>query len=123
MTNHVHLQIETFDHHIKHIMKKLNSRYAIYFNKRHRFVGHVFQGRYGAELIGSKNYQLEVNRYIHLNPVEAKMVVSPEKYRWSSYSAYITNTINPHVTTDKILAYFSDPVKENYRKFVESEVL
>jgi len=61
------------------------------------------------------------NKYIHLNPVEAKMVDSPEEYRWSSYTAYISNDDNHHVTTEKILAYFSDPVKENYRNFVESE--
>ena len=56
------------------MMKMLNSRYAMYFNKRHHLVGHVFQGRYGAELIDSKDYLLDVSRYIHLNPVEANMV-------------------------------------------------
>ena len=53
-------------------MQMLNSRYAIYFNKRHELVGHVFQGRYGSEIIDSIVYQLEVSRYIHLNPVDAK---------------------------------------------------
>ncbi|WP_235847208.1 hypothetical protein [Neobacillus niacini] len=56
----------------------------MYFNKRHRLVGHVFQGRYGLELIDSSDYLLEVSRYIHLNLVEAKMVKSPEGYRWST---------------------------------------
>ena len=119
MTNHVHLQIETINHHTKHIMKRLNSRYAMYFNKRHRLVGHVFQGRYGAEIIETKDYLLEVSRYIHLNPLEARMVNIPEKYRWSSYQAYISNKDNPYVRTDKILSYFSEPVKEKYREFVE----
>lgn len=54
MTNHIHLQLETTPHHTKCIMKMLNSRYALHFNKRHRLVGHVFQGRYGAELIETK---------------------------------------------------------------------
>jgi putative transposase len=49
----------------------------MYFNKRHRLVGHVYQGRYGAELIDTKEYLLEVSRYIHLNPVEANMVNFP----------------------------------------------
>ncbi|MCQ6274690.1 transposase [Bacillus sp. V3B] len=119
MTNHIHLQLETINHHTMHIMKMLNSRYAMYFNKRHRLVGHVFQGRYGSELIDTVDYQLEVSRYIHLNPVDAKMVKSAENYRWSSYVAYIFNETNPHVTTHKILSYFPNPQKENYRKYVE----
>ncbi|MFC4025146.1 transposase [Oceanobacillus longus] len=119
MTNHIHLQLETTTHHIKHIMKMLNSRYALHFNKRHHLVGHVFQGRYGAELIETKDYQLEVSRYIHLNPVEAEMVSLPEDYRWSSYRAYVIGEGNPHVRTKKILAYFSAPERENYQMFVE----
>ncbi|HHY74245.1 MAG TPA: transposase [Bacillus bacterium] len=121
MTNHIHLQLETIHHHPMHIMKMLNSRYAMHFNKRHRLVGHVFQGRYGSELIDSIDYQLEVSRYIHLNPVGAQMVTSPETYPWSSYEAYISNIINPHVTTSKILSYFPNPQKENYRRYVEKE--
>jgi len=119
MTNHVHLQVETIDHHPKDMMKMLNSRYAMYFNKRHDLVGHVFQGRYGAELIGSIDYLLDVSRYIHLNPVEANMVKSPSDYRWSSYTAYISDSVNPQITTTKILSHFPEPQKENYRKFVE----
>ena len=83
MTNHIHLQIETIHHHPKDIMKMLNSRYAMYFNKRHRLVGHVFQGS---------------GRYIHLNPVEAKMVKSPKDFRWSSYTAYVDSSITSILT-------------------------
>lgn len=118
MTNHIHLQLETINHHPKEIMKMLNSRYAIYFNKRHQLDGHVFQGRYGAELIDSAKYFLEVSRYIHMNPMEAKMVISPELYPWSSYPAYFSNVFNPHITTSKVLSYFPEPQKENYRLFV-----
>lgn len=100
------------------MMKMLNSRYAMYFNKRHYLVGHLFQGRYGAELIDSKDYLLDVSRYIYLNPIEANMVQSPSDYRWSSYSAYISDTVNPHILTTKILSHFPEPQKENYRKFV-----
>lgn len=119
MTNHIHLQLETIQHHPKDIMKYLNSRYAIYFNKRHQLEGHVFQGRYGAEMIETPDYFLDVSRYIHLNPVVAKMVKDPQDYPWSSYSAYISDSRNPHVTTTNILSFFLEPQKENYRKFVE----
>ncbi|MFB3163829.1 transposase [Neobacillus sp. 179-J 1A1 HS] len=119
MTNHIHLQIETIQHHPKDMMKMLNSRYAMYFNKRYHLVGHVFQGRYGSKLINSSDYLLEVSRYIHLNPVEAKMVKSPKDFLWSSYTAYISESADPLITTTKILSYFSEPQKENYLKFVE----
>ncbi|MBY0097314.1 transposase [Mesobacillus maritimus] len=119
MTNHLHLQIETIHHHPKEIMKMLNSQYAMHFNKRHHLVGHVFQGRYGAEIIETAEYFLEVSRYIHLNPVEANMVKNPHDYTWSSYSAYISNDLNPHITTSKILSHFPEPQKESYRKYVE----
>lgn len=123
MTNHIHLQIETIQHHPQYFMQMLNSRYAMYFNKRHHLDGHVFQGRYGAKLVDSIGYLLDVSRYIHLNPVDANMVNAAEHYHWSSYNAYISNTSNPHVTTDKILSYFSDPPKENYRLYVESQAI
>ncbi|MBO8177888.1 MAG: transposase [Bacillus sp. (in: Bacteria)] len=119
MPNHIHLQLETINHHPKDIMKRLHTRYAIYFNHRYHLVGHVFQGRYGAKLIVTPDYFLDVSRYIHLNPLEAKMVTTPENYKWSSYSAYITQQTNPHITTEKILSYFPHPQKEHYRKFVE----
>ncbi|MFA1820076.1 transposase [Virgibacillus oceani] len=123
MTNHIHLQVETIHHHPQYMMKMLNSRYALHFNKRHRLVGHVFQGRYGAEIIGTKEYQLEVSRYIHMNPVQANMVVRPDAYKWSSYRAYVSEEKNRHVSTEKLLGYFSEPVKEKYREFVEGETL
>ncbi|WP_234028514.1 hypothetical protein [Lentibacillus sp. Marseille-P4043] len=119
MTNHLHLQVETINHHPQHMMKMINTRYSLHFNKRRRLVGHVFQGRYGAELIDTKDHQLDVSRYIHLNPVEANMVARPNAYYWSSYRAYVTEEKNSHVTTEILLGYFSEPVKKNYREFVE----
>lgn len=120
MTNHIHLQIETINDHPQHMMKMLNSLYAINFNKRHRLVGHVFQGRYGAELIHTNEYMLEASKYIHLNPVEAKLVPRPSDYRWSSYATYVSRQTNPLVTTHKILSLFPEPNQEHYRAYVES---
>src|SRR5690625_547034 len=117
MTNHIHLQVETIDYHPQYMMKMINSRYAIYYNKRYELEGHVFQGRYGSALIENIKYELKVSQYIHLNPVEAKMVTFPEAYQWSSFAAYILQKKDPHVTTDRILGYFAEPAQ--YKKFVE----
>ncbi|KKB44081.1 hypothetical protein QY96_03707 [Bacillus thermotolerans] len=120
MTNHIHLQLETIDHPTQEIMKMLNSRYAIYFNKRHRVVGHLFQGRYKAEFIDSIYYFLKVSKYIHLNPVEAGLAARAQDYLWSSASAFLSDQRNPHVTLEKTFSYFPSPPKDHYRQFMES---
>ena len=106
MTNHVHLQIETLGMDISQVMKRINMLYAIYFNKKYSFVGHLFQGRYRAELIEKDTYVLETSRYIHLNPVRANMVEHPQDYPWSSYAIYMEGEDHPLVTTGKILSFF-----------------
>ncbi|WP_100407536.1 transposase [Bacillus solitudinis] len=116
MTNHIHLLFETIDTPTKDIIKRLHSLYAIYFNKRHDMSGHLFQGRYHAELINDAPYFLEASKYIHLNPVEAKMISSPADYWWSSYSAFISSISNPYV---KILSYFPHPQNQHYQHYVE----
>ena len=58
-----------------------------YFNHRHRRAGHLFQGRFKAHLVEEQGYFLQISRYLHLNPVRAKLVRSPEEWRWSSYRA------------------------------------
>jgi hypothetical protein len=104
-------------------MKEMHSRYAVYLNQRLKTDGHVFQGRYGAKLIETDAYFLEVSRYIHRNPLEAKMVVNLEEYRWSSYSSYVNLLqLNPHVDHSKTLSYFREPLEEQYKLFVENNL-
>ena len=121
MTNHVHLVIETNEISISDIMKKVNMHYSIYFNRKYDLVGHLFQGRYKAQIIEKDNYILEVSRYIHLNPIRANMVENPQDYKWSSYSMYIGLLKERLINSEKILSYFK---KENsrhlYKVFVET---
>jgi REP element-mobilizing transposase RayT len=88
LTNHEHLFVETPEGNLSAGMQYLNGSYTSYFNRRHRRAGHLFQGRFRGHLIENEGYFLEVSRYIHLNPVRAKMVVRPEQYPWSSYPGY-----------------------------------
>lgn len=123
MTNHVHLQIKTKEKHIKYFMSRLNTFYAKYFNNKYNYIGHLFQERYGAELVEEDKYSLEVSRYIHLNPIRANMVKLPEDYEWSSYSMYIGKGEEKLISSDKILSYFKVTSKrELYKKFVESGI-
>ena len=118
MTNHIHLQIESIETTPSQILKLLHTKYAKYFNKRYDFSGHVFESRYGSELITAIDYELEVNRYIHLNPVKANLVKNPEDYRWSSYRTYFLQKENSLLSTHQILSYFPDPPTKHYLEYI-----
>jgi putative transposase len=69
MPNHYHLLVETPEANLSRVGQWLNVSYSVWFNRRHRRVGHLFQGRFKAVLIGDDAGFQEVARYIHLNPV------------------------------------------------------
>ncbi|ASF40806.1 transposase [Halobacillus halophilus] len=118
MTNHIHLLVETINHPPGTFMKDVHSKYAMYFNKKYDYVGHLFQGPYKADLQGDVNALLQVSRYIHLNPCRALITSKPETYKWSSYPHYLSLLPYPSsiVTTSTILSYFKSP--EEYAFFV-----
>ncbi len=123
MTNHVHLEIKTLEISISTIMKRINQIYAQYFNKKYNYIGHVFQDRYHSEIIKDDSQILTTTRYIHLNPVRAKMVKNPEEYEHSSYSMYIGNKKEKLITSERVLSYFKEDLKrELYRGFVEKSI-
>ncbi|WP_243138183.1 transposase [Heliorestis acidaminivorans] len=119
MTNHVHLQLETLETPPGPIMKRIHMKYAIFFNKKYRFVGQLMQGRFRSEIIDTDRYMLEISRYIHLNPVKAKMVDHPDDYPWSSFGEYMERRPYALSTPERILAYFSEPTIVRYRHYVE----
>lgn len=120
MTNHTHLQLETLQTPLSTIMKHLHTKYAKYFNKKYQFSGHVFEKRYGDVLLNSKEYELDVSKYIHLNPVVAGMVANPEEYSWSSYRTYLYGEVNPHIDPHLILSYFPEPPLYHYQQYINS---
>lgn len=89
LSNHVHLLLETLLGNLSKLMQPLQTSYTLYFNRRHRHMGHVFAQRYKALVVDRDNHLLQVSRYIHLNPVGAKLAQRPQDYRWSSYRAYL----------------------------------
>ena len=64
-------------------------------------------------------YFLQNSRYIHLNPVKARMVSAPELYRWSSYTSLIGMDHQEIVDEECTLRYFRDASRVRYRNFVE----
>jgi putative transposase len=122
MDNHYHLLIETPEGNLSIGMRQLNGVYTQTLNRRHRRVGHLFQGRFKAILIQKDSHLLEACRYVVLNPVRGQMVERPGDWKWSSYRA-TSGKENPHpcLTRDWILGQFSrkrvKAVKE-YQQFV-----
>jgi len=88
-------------------MSLINKRYADYYNTKNRITGHVFEKRYYDKVIASKQGMLEVSRYIHLNPVDANMVLQLQSYQWSSYRYYMYTSRHHLFTMAIILDYFS----------------
>lgn len=123
MDNHYHLLIETPDGNLSLGMRHLNGVYTQAFNRRHKRVGHVFQGRFKAVIVEKESHLLELCRYVVLNPVRAGMVTAPQKWRWSSYRATGSNMRKEsYVATDWILGQFGKNKSEGrmkYRQFVK----
>lgn len=87
MPNHYHLVIETPEPTLSKGMHWLNGCYAMWFNRKHKRVGHLFQGRFNGILVESGEYLLEVSRYVVLNAVRARLVREAKDDPWSSYRA------------------------------------
>jgi putative transposase len=107
MTNHVHLLVERKADTIGRIMHRVLTGYCQYYNRRHKRVGHVLQGRHKAILCDSEMYMGELVRYIHLNPVRAKMVANAQEYPYSSHRAYVGLDNAGIVDVDPVLRLFA----------------
>jgi putative transposase len=97
MGNHFHLVVTTPKANLSKWMHQLKTAYTVYFNRRHRMVGHLFQGRFKSVVVEAESYLLELSRYLHLNPVTGEILGegTPEErrerlrsYTWSSYRGY-----------------------------------
>lgn len=88
MSNHYHLLIETRKENLSKFMKHINASYAMYFNKRYKRSGHLWQGRYKSWYVTDESYLYALIAYIEYNPIKAKMVTKLGEYKYSSYKAF-----------------------------------
>ena len=122
MSNHIHLLIETRETPLSKVLQGINQSYTMHYNKTYRTVGHLFQGRYKAILCDRDAYLLALLRYIHYNPVRARIAETLEQYPWSSHQAYLGKS-NPYslVDTSPVLRMFSASrtrAKRQYQEFM-----
>ena len=123
MDNHYHLLIETPEPNLSRAIKYLNGSYAMYVNTKRKKSGHIFQGRFKSVIIEADEYLKHLSRYIHLNPVRAKVVEKVSDYKWSSYRAFIgEEKASECLETGWLLSCFGgkDNGRGNYRRFVEN---
>ena len=120
MTNHYHLLVETVDGNLSQGMRQLKGLYSRRFNRRHRQVGHLFQGRYKAILVQKEAHLLALSRYLVLNPVRAGMVAQPIDWPWSSYGICVNDEFAPPwLDTDWLLGQFGTQRSSARRAFAK----
>jgi putative transposase len=128
LLNHFHLLLRTGPVGLSSVMRKILTGYAISFNLRHRRSGHLFQNRYKSILVEEEAYLLELVRYIHLNPLRAKLVRDTEElgfYPWSGHAALLGRRDYPWQDCRYVLSQMGKNLRrarEAYRKFVEEGV-
>ena len=126
MANHYHLLVETPKGNLSIGMRQLNGLYTQSFNRRHKRVGHLFQGRYKAILVEKESYLLELCRYIVLNPVRVRGGAKPGSWKWSSYRATAGLAAVPEfLSTDWLLEQFGksrSAAQKRYREFVRAGI-
>ncbi|NLX90426.1 MAG: transposase [Firmicutes bacterium] len=126
MGNHIHLLLQEGEAEISDIMKRIGVSFVWYYNRKYNTVGHLFQDRYKSEAVDHDQYLLTVIRYIHQNPVKAKIVKRPGDWKWSSCLGYYGKDVYPPGLLDSslILSIFSKDRKaamERFKEFNEAE--
>lgn len=128
MSNHVHLVLRTGTAPIATVMRRLLTGYAVTFNRRHRRHGQLFQNRYKSILCQEDAYLLELVRYIHLNPLRAKIVKDLkqlESYPYAGHSVILGKSKRRWQDASYVLAHFDRKMavaRRGYRRYVEEGV-
>jgi REP element-mobilizing transposase RayT len=123
LPNHAHLLVRTGTRPLARSMRSLLTGYAGSFNRRHRRVGHLFQNRYKSIVVEEDPYLLELVRYLHLNPLRAKVVPDLrhlDRYPWTGHSALLGTVPRPWQATQAVLGYFAPrrQARHAYRAFL-----
>jgi REP element-mobilizing transposase RayT len=125
MGNHAHFLIRSSDKGLAPLMRSVLTRYALWYNKVHRRSGHLFQNRYKSILIQADSYFLELVRYIHLNPVRARMVKSLKalaSYPWTGHATMMGRQDMKWQQVEEVLCRFENNknlAMERYQAFVK----
>jgi len=107
MTNHIHLLLKEVNEDLSKTFQRLGAGFVGWYNRKYERVGHLFQSRYGSEVVETDTYLLMISRYIHQNPVKAGLARKVIDYPWSSIHEYRGRS--RICDTHFLLAYFGKP--------------
>ncbi len=114
MTNHVHLVVYDKNDMLSKIIQSIAVSYSGYFSKKYEKVGHLFQNRFLSKEVETREYLMQVCRYVHQNPVKAK-ISRVNNYNWSSFNEYIYG--EKIVSTKMLLSLFRKYKTRSTKKF------
>ena len=121
MPNHYHLLLRAnADGSIGRFVQRLFNSYTQAFNKQHERSGTLFEGRAKSIYVDEESYLLDLFKYIHLNPVVARLVKHPEDWKYSNYPEWIGKRDRMLVDHEFIQTYFTKP--SEYARFIEASV-
>ena len=107
MDNHFHLLVHTPNSNLSKAMRHLGAEYTQFFNRKYKIDGSLFRGRFKSILAEKDSYFLALIRYIHLNPVQAKLCQTPTEHPWTSHVAYLKKKQRPKwLVIDEVLREF-----------------
>ncbi len=120
MPNHYHILAQTPFANLSRAMRHVNGVYTQRYNRRRNIDGQLFRGRYKSVLVEENSHLLELLRYIHRNPVRARMCTSLEEYPWSSHSGYASRGKKwDWLSRKDLLTMFADQPARARQKYLE----
>jgi REP element-mobilizing transposase RayT len=121
MSNHAHFLFRSGSAGISTLMRRLLTGYAIYFNRKYRRHGQLFQNRFKSIICQEDVYFKELVRYIHLNPLRAKIVSDIKglnKYPYSGQSVLMGKKKQQWCDAEYVLSYFGKKVSEARKSYL-----
>jgi REP element-mobilizing transposase RayT len=109
MPNHLHLVLKTGPAPLSTLISRAATGHATRFNRRHDRVGHLFQNRFRSDVIKDSGHLRTLVRYVHTNPLRAKLVVSLDDlsaYPWTGYAELVGTSPAALVRRDEVLSWF-----------------
>ena len=132
MPNHFHLYLRTPDANLSRFMQNFLTSFGVASNKKRRSSGHIFQGRFKAQLVDDECYRSRLSRYIHLNPIRTQSLRKAtleerhdhlHQFKWSSYRCYLgVSKTPPWLDCGPVLSCWGEKKREqvrNYAVYVE----
>ena len=122
MSNHYHLLIEIQEENLSKFMRQVNMNYSIYFNKKNKRAGHLWQGRFKSWYVTDEAYLYTLMCYIEQNPLKAHMVKELAEYPYSSYHYFLDYNNIPECLQNAWIAQNHKDDKEAIKAFLTAPV-